>query len=408
MRADLEALATFDRLARVGAQGSAGALEQVVRTRVDVRETTAEFPDPAGAEEAAAADSVVGVVVGLAGDLSGRATLALDCDGATHLVETVQQAGAVTDREPTVEMIAARLLAGFLEEWAGALGVHLDRTAPEGVAGPAALARPTDPSDDEVTSYLRVRIGLEVGTAAIDAIATIASVDDALERIAGPHRSESAVPVDAVPRFRELVATGAATAAVDLEALTGVEMATDGFDLQFGRGDALRQWVESGIRVGTAVQLIGLVRGYALVLFDEQSAQSVATRALPASVDEDRARTGRRSAIKEIGNVTTSAFVDGWANAVNKTIDLNPPEYVRGRVRDLVDTAAGRLERTRSFLPLVRAEIGATEGVSCDLYVIADDRSFAQTLRRLASTPAAVDGGRPVVTARRDGTHEEL
>jgi chemotaxis protein CheC len=48
-----------------------------------------------------------------------------------------------------------------------------------------------------------------------------------------------------------------------------------------------------------------------------------------------------RSAMQEIGNIMTSAFIDGWANVLDTTIDMGTPTFVLGPANDIIDKMGG-------------------------------------------------------------------
>jgi chemotaxis protein CheC len=48
-----------------------------------------------------------------------------------------------------------------------------------------------------------------------------------------------------------------------------------------------------------------------------------------------------RSAIQEIGNIMTSAFIDGWANVLDTTIDMGTPNFVFGPANGIIDKMGG-------------------------------------------------------------------
>jgi len=48
-----------------------------------------------------------------------------------------------------------------------------------------------------------------------------------------------------------------------------------------------------------------------------------------------------RSAMQEVGNIMTSAFIDGWANVLDTTIDMGTPNFVLGPASGIVDKMGG-------------------------------------------------------------------
>lgn len=138
-----------------------------------------------------------------------------------------------------------------------------------------------------------------------------------------------------------LARAGATTVAEHLEQLTGVstEMqitrinVIDVADLGAALGDTPR--------VGVNVPLIERPHGSVLMLFEDESARRLADTMLGGMASDGGTASGysdmERSAIREVGNIMTSGFIDGWANVLGRTIDISTPQLVRASGQDIVD-----------------------------------------------------------------------
>ncbi|MFB6301930.1 MAG: chemotaxis protein CheC [Haloferacaceae archaeon] len=88
-----------------------------------------------------------------------------------------------------------------------------------------------------------------------------------------------------------------------------------------------------------------------------------------------------RSAIREIGNVMTSAFVDGWANVLETTIDFSTPTFTFGPGSD----TAAELVHARSDLALLfDSRITARDAdARLSVYMFPDLAELVDLMRRL-------------------------
>ena len=92
-----------------------------------------------------------------------------------------------------------------------------------------------------------------------------------------------------------------------------------------------------------------------------------------------------RSAIREIGNLMTSGFVDGWANALGSTTEISPPELVNDDGPAIVNALAARLGRDQEYAFVHDSSIVTPdEEINCDLYALPDEAELRRALDRLA------------------------
>lgn len=90
--------------------------------------------------------------------------------------------------------------------------------------------------------------------------------------------------------------------------------------------------------VGVNVPLLEHPHGSVLILFDDDSAKTLAHTMIGGSGSEGPGYTDmERSAIKEVGNIMTSGFIDGWANVLGRTIDISTPQLLRAKGDTIVE-----------------------------------------------------------------------
>lgn len=146
--------------------------------------------------------------------------------------------------------------------------------------------------------------------------------------------------------FNEMARKGGATVADDLGQMIGVETEPTLTRINFIDHDDLKAHVGEDERIGISVELIEPPHGYILFLLDGASAKYLASQMvgeMGETTDESGFSEMEKSAIQEIANIMTSAFIDGWANALNTTIDISTPNFSVGRSDQIVDELLGTM-----------------------------------------------------------------
>ncbi|AKH97848.1 chemotaxis protein CheC [Halanaeroarchaeum sulfurireducens] len=136
----------------------------------------------------------------------------------------------------------------------------------------------------------------------------------------------------------ELAKAGAETVAEHLNQLTGVETEMRITKINVIDVEDLGRHLGETKMVGVNIPLKEPPHGSVLILFDDDSAKTLAHTMLGS---ESSAGSGysemERSAIREVGNIMTSGFIDGWANVLGRTIDISTPQLLRAGGDDIVD-----------------------------------------------------------------------
>ena len=136
----------------------------------------------------------------------------------------------------------------------------------------------------------------------------------------------------------ELAKAGAETVAQHLNQLTGVETAMQITKINVIDVEDLGSHLGHGKMVGVNVPLVEAPHGSVLILFDDDSAKTLAHSMLgSAESDGPGYSEMERSAIREVGNIMTSGFIDGWANVLGRTIDISTPQLLRAGGDAIVD-----------------------------------------------------------------------
>ncbi|MFB6164463.1 MAG: chemotaxis protein CheC [Haloarculaceae archaeon] len=138
--------------------------------------------------------------------------------------------------------------------------------------------------------------------------------------------------------FNGLAKEGAGTVADHLQQLSGIETAAEVSKLNFLDFDDVDAHLQAESKadkqVGIYVELQAEPYGYLLFLFSLSEAKRLANAMLgddPTAAGDDAGFTDmQKSAIQEVGNIMTSAFIDGWANVLSTTIEHSPPHFAFG------------------------------------------------------------------------------
>ena len=135
----------------------------------------------------------------------------------------------------------------------------------------------------------------------------------------------------------ELAREGATTVADNLSQLTGVATEMQITKINVLDVEDLGEHLGTRKQVGVNVPLKEQPHGSVLVLFDDDSAHRIASTMMGGVETDDGSYSDmERSAIKEVGNIMTSGFIDGWANVLGRTIDISTPNLFRASGDDIV------------------------------------------------------------------------
>jgi len=136
----------------------------------------------------------------------------------------------------------------------------------------------------------------------------------------------------------ELARAGATTVADNLSQLTGVETEMQITKINVIDVEDLGAHLGDQKQVGVNVPLQEQPYGSVLVLFDDESARRVASTMM-GGIDSSGGGYSdmERSAIREVGNIMTSGFIDGWANVLGRTIDISTPQLIRADGDEIAD-----------------------------------------------------------------------
>jgi chemotaxis protein CheY-P-specific phosphatase CheC len=411
MNLDVESLRTFSNLAQSGAEEAADSLSMLTGFDSRVAVTKVEMSTRSDVEQEFRERDLVSVHIGFSGAIDGRTVLAFDRDRAVSLVDSLVP-GASDNPESDLATSGLKelgniMLGGFIDGWADFLGEAIDITTPTYVELDAdrSLVDVIDAGDDGTGDAPGSDIALGGDTSEAESSHVLAFQNhlETVDEEAGfyiymlPTResvgrivdaagdADDALPVETFTSFSQMITDGAGQASEDLTAMTGIDTDVDVSRLSFVPIEGVPMQLTDETRRGVVLEFTGTPSGYIAILFDPDSAESVADALMPG-MDADPAM--RKSAIQEIGNIVTSGFLDGWADSLETTIDISPPTYVDDIGSAIVDPLVAELAQTQEYAFLIDSAIATPdETFTCDIYALPDERELRTAFERLAPEP---------------------
>jgi chemotaxis protein CheC len=394
MNLDVHALRTFSRLAHSGAEKAAWSLSQLtgIDTRVNV--TKVELESARDVEREFREHDFVSVRIGFTGGLEGRTILAFDRDAASNVVEAILPEAADGGELATsgLKEVGNIMLGGFIDGWADHLETSIDITTPTYLdvdnGGPlddfAVCDERFSGEDDHVLVFRnQLETTADAVTFYLYMVPTAGAVETIVESATDP---AEAVPIETFTTFREMICDGAEQASEDISAMTGTRAEVDVSRLSFVPIEGVPMQLDDSTRVGVVLEFTGVPSGYIAILFDEESADQIAAALLPTA---DAGEAMRQSAIQEIGNIVTSGFIDGWANRLETTIEISPPQFVRDLGPAIIDPLATELGQDQDYAFLIDSTIRTDDDeFTCDIYALPNETELRQALDQLSARPA--------------------
>jgi chemotaxis protein CheC len=397
MKLDIKALGTFYEMAREGAGLAAGRLTRMtgVETRVGVTklnfmrgsEIQKEFDD--GREK-------VGVRVELSDGVDGHSVIVFDRQSALRVVSLLlDEAGEEFDdmSRSAVTEVGQIMNAGFIDGWADVLETAIDVETPEFVEGSTADAFIGDleeaPDEDDFALLFQSKI--EAVDTEIEFRHYLFPERDSMAQVLDRHRDPNSIGIeyDKLAAFDEMAKQGAKEVAANITTLTGIETEVEVRRLNFASIEAIPEEIDDEMLVGVAHELDGHPSGYLLFLFDESSAREVVEATIPSPPDDEFGELGV-SAIKELGNIMASGFIDGWANVLGTTIDHSPPEYIHDYGAAVIDPVVIQLGEDQDFAFVFDTVMRANDReFDCSIYAIPNQDDLERALNELDVTKVA-------------------
>ena len=378
MRVDLKSLGTFNRIGSAGAERAAESLASLTGVETFVERTAINFT-PVEHVDSVLDGEETQVAIEFGGALEGRALLVFDEASADHVLTNLQGAGS--DPDPAyLHEVANILTSSFIDGWAEHLEGTIDISTPAALDADQPLV-PDGQALDGSSFLFTSTIGFE-DTGFACRFFLVPEPRSFVETLRAGSKAGTTldVDIDELTAFLRLTAAGAGTVSEQLAMLTGIEAEVSVSHLNFVPVEEVPNALDTGTYAGTVFRFEGPMEGFLAVLFDESTADSVAEAMMPGAAD-DPAR--HRGAIEELGNITASGFIDGWANALGTTIDHSVPDFVEDMGRALLESIAAELGQHQEFAYVFDVVITAEEPMSCRVFAFPDEAGLGEVISSL-------------------------
>lgn len=370
MRVDLASLETFNRIGTAGANQAADALSMLTGLETFVETTKINFT-PVGSIDALFTDVETAVAIEFEGGLEGHALLVFDESSADHVLESL--AGPDQDPAPAyLNEVANIMTSSFVDGWAEQLSETIDISTPKAVDDPTGRVPTDELADFSFVFESEISVDNAGHTCRFYLLPDPTSFLEMLQE-SGDDSTEDHVSIRELSTFIRLTAAGAETVATNLEMMTGIETDVAVTHLDFIPIKNVANTIDESEYLGTVFEFDGAMDGYLAVMFEAAGASTVTKALLPAEAEGEAME---QSAIEEIGNITASGFIDGWANALDTTIDHSVPDFVDDMGRAVLESVAVQLARSQEFAYVFDVSITAGEPMNCRLFAFPETDGF--------------------------------
>lgn len=394
MRLDVNALGTFHEMAHEGAKTAASRLTKMTNVQAHVDVTKVNFMSAEDIRAEFNEGGHFGVQVKLAGGPGGQSIIVFDEASAQRVLQTLlpdrgsPEPGEFSDMDRSAMTELGHIMNnGFIDGWANVLETAIDISTPEFVAGDTAEAVLGDieaaMGDAELALMFQSHIdavGEEIAFRHY-LFPDYDAMGDTLAKVS-PSRTRG-FEYEKLTGFDRMIDQGADEVARSVTQMTGFDTTVEIRHINFIPVETIPRDVSDKRQVGVAFTFDGLPSGYLVFLFDESSAREIVDALLPTTPDNEFGEMGE-SAIKELGNIMASGFLDGWANVLDTAIDMSTPNYIRDMGSALVDPIAIEIGQSQEYAFVFDTMIQALEReFDCAIMAIPEEGTLERALDAL-------------------------
>ena len=390
MRIAINQLEEYNHLASNGAKQASRALSQMIGIRMRHDATGVSLVSDETLGDVFTGRRYVGVQVGLNGGLSGETVLIFDPDAAGQLRKRLRSRGGESSLAGgAFAELGNIMIGGFVDGWANHVGTQIDMTPPTYIeaTGTRILPRMTR-REAKKTGVFLFESRLEAVNHDLSVPIYLIPEYDEFVTLLEAQPNRLSVPAEKLAVFNGFASRSAERASGQIAQLTGFETDVSVSQLRFLSFSDMSAQAGPDPHISVVFELTGLPSGYFVAMFSEEAAERVAAGMLPDGMEPDDGSM-TEGAIKELGNIVTSGFIDGWANTLRTSIEHTPPELLRDSGTDVIRTVQRRLsgDQTYAFTIDTTIEIDDHEA-EVQLYVLPDTRELTEALSALPAQPA--------------------
>jgi chemotaxis protein CheC len=386
MKIDVQSLGTFNQLAHEGAEEATRSMTQMTGIEATVEVTKISLIERGDIGEELGHDTeFVGVQFDFEGALAGETVLIFERGQSERIVEALLPGGMESESmaQSSVEEIGNIMMSGFIDGWAEYLGTSIEHSPPAYIEREGQDILPEGPETDEHDQIFAFRSEIQWEDADVSFYIYMLPEYDPLADMMGDQASteQDAIPLEKLEAFKEMTQRGTENAAENVEMMSGIATDAEVTRICFAPIEDVPKRLGDDVIVGTVVELTGEPSGYLMVLFDEESARTVAEELMPVEMDTDELTDQHKAAIEELGNIMTSGFVDGWANVLQRSIDHSPPRLVHDMGRAVIDPLAAQLGQHQQHAFIIDSQM-RTENLDfhSEIHALPDEAELREAL----------------------------
>ncbi len=328
MEIDIRELETYQELAHDGAQAAADSLSQLTGISTNVQVTNVSLMSSSDLQYEFIGDEFAGVNIDLSGEIEGEVVLAFDEQGRRAITDELVPADDPEKKRSSIEEVGNIMSSGFVDGWANYLNAKIKNSPPTYIEGTGTDVLPTSATEDDTHLFVfRSRVEAAQGDVnePVDFRILLVPEADSLGQTLEP-RTEGGVSFEKLEVFTDMTKEGAEKAATNISSMTGIETNVNISRMTLLPIEDIPREVGNKRYVGNVMEFEGKLSGHLVILFD-QLGRAVVDSLVPMETDGEWGST-EQGALKELGNIMTSGFIDGWANVLDAEIKHKPPEFV--------------------------------------------------------------------------------
>ncbi len=402
MKIDVQSLGTFNQLAHEGAEQATRSMTQMTGIEATVEVTKISLVDRKDIGEALGNDvGFVGVTFGFEGALAGETVLIFEREQSEAIVEALVPGGMDSESmaQSSVEEIGNIMMSGFIDGWAEYLSTSIEHTPPTYIEREKSDILPEGPETDEHDQVFVFRSEIQWEDEDVSFYIYMLPEYEPLIALMAAHGGQKgdAIPVEKLAAFNRMTREGARKAAQNVQMMAGIETEAEVSQISFAPIEDVPKQFDEETYVGTAVEFTGAPSGFLLVLFDEQSAITVAEGLMPVEMDSNELTDQHKAAIEELGNIMTSGFVDGWANVLQRSVEHTPPRLVHDMGQAIIDPLAAQLGQFQRHAFIIDSKMRTDEvEFESEIHALPNEQELRSALEdldveRAEKTEADVD-----------------
>jgi chemotaxis protein CheC len=182
----------------------------------------------------------------------------------------------------------------------------------------------------------------------------------------------------------KLIQHGATNVASSLSTMAGIEADVQIKSLSFVQPDDIHTEMGEGEMYYAAIRLIEPPYGVFVMTFDAVTASEIAQHMTGQTV-EGELNQMHESALQEICNILTSGFIDGIANTLETTIDMQTPQLERAPTEQIAEETMSHI-RMDSLSIVLDSVVDLAETdteFQLHIFLIPDPGSFVNLIDKL-------------------------